>query len=151
MRNNILLIVIVSVTLFVGCKKEICILKASKNILPEDKNGNFILHVSNQSFAVDPVDIKVYINDKLAVYEDFYLTGRRTPQHNWKEFQFNLSKGIHKLKVESVKGNAVLEKEFEIKGKHWAAITYPNFTTANPRLKKRYFSFTISDEPILFE
>jgi hypothetical protein len=88
--------------------------------LPQDENGNFILFVSSQSFAIDPVDIKIHIDGKSAVNQDFYVG----EQHNWQEFRFSLPKGNHSIHAESVKGEAELEEEFEIKDKHWAAVDY---------------------------
>jgi hypothetical protein len=61
-------------------------------MVPEAEGGNFILYVSNQSFALDPVDIKVYIDGFLVVNRDFYVKG----QHNWIRFQFQLGGGTHR-------------------------------------------------------
>ena len=117
--------------------------------LQQDENGNFILYVSNQSPAIDPVDIKIDIDGKKAVDQDFYVEDG----HNWRQFQFSLPKGTHQLRVKSVKGSATLETEFEIKDKHWAVIDYwyyPEVTGgAGPTPKQ--FTFDIKDEPIYFQ
>ncbi len=122
-----------------------------KQILPQNNNGNFILYVANQSFAVNPVDIKVYINGQVAIDQDFDI-GKEFPQHNWIKFQYSLPKGTYQLKVESIKGKATLETKFEIIAKHWAVIDYwyyPEITGgAGPT--PRQFIFNIEDEPIGF-
>ncbi|MCK9555939.1 hypothetical protein M0R36_09035 [bacterium] len=119
----------------------------------ETTEANFILYISNQSFDVNPVDIKIYIDGKLVVNQDFDVTGNRVPQHNWQKFEFNLSIGSHRLFVSSKKGDATLEKEFEISKKHWAVVDYwyyPKVTGgAGPTPKS--FSFHIQDEQIRFK
>ena len=78
--------------------------------LTQDENGNFALHVSSQSFAIDPVDIKIYLDNNIAVNEEFYVG----TQHSYKSYRFSLSKGQHSIKIESEKGDAILEKTFDI-------------------------------------
>lgn len=137
-----------------SCVKENIILeKNSKNVLEESKDGNFILYVSNQSFDINPVDIKIFIDGKLAVYGIFDIKGKRVPQHNWKKFTFKLKDGIHKIKAESKKGKAILEEEFEIKGQNWAVVDYwfyPKSTGGSGPTPKS-FTFIIQDRPIGFE
>lgn len=115
--------------------------------LPQDKNGNFILNVSNQSFAINPVDIKVYIDDKVAVDQDFDV-GKMFPQHNWQIFQYSLPEGRHQLCVESRKGQAKLQKEFEVKGKHWAVLNYWFYPETHYEPMPKQFSFGLSDKPV---
>jgi hypothetical protein len=55
------------------------------------EGGNFTLYVSNQSFAIDPVDINVYFDDTLVVVRDFEVGS----QHNWHEFEVVLTPGAH--------------------------------------------------------
>lgn len=121
----------------------------SGQTLPQDPNGNLILYVANQSFDEDPVDITVWIDGVKAVESDFYVKD----QHNWIMHRFNLAPGRHKLTVKSKKGQASLEKEFEIADKHWAVIDYWYYPTtsrgAGPTPRK--FDFLIQDSPIGFE
>ena len=77
------------------------------NIL--NPKGNFVLYVSNQSFAITPIDIKISVDDIPVVDESFRVEG----QHNWKTFVLKLSPGKHKIDVSSQKGGAVLSKNFE--------------------------------------
>ena len=125
--------------------------KNVKSILPQNNNGNFILYVANQSFAVNPVDIKVYINGQVAIDQNFDV-GKEFPQHNWIKFQYSLPKGTHQLKVESIKGKATLETNFEITAKHWAVIDYWYYpkVTGGAGPTPRQFKFNIKDEPIGF-
>ena len=110
--------------------------------------GNFTLYVCNTSFAVDPVDIKVYIDGKLALYEDFYVGN----QHSWKEFVFQLTPGKHTLKAESKKGKAQFATEFESGPRNWAVVDYwyrPKVTRFGGPTP-RSFTFHIEDIPIGF-
>jgi hypothetical protein len=122
--------------------------------LSQDKNGNFILYLSNQSFAVNPVDIKVFIDDIIAVEQEFDVKGARGPQHNWIQFQFSLAPGKHTIRALSSKGRAKLEKEFEIKKKNqWAVINYWYYpeVIGGSGPTPRSFDFMVKEEPILFE
>lgn len=118
-----------------------------EKVLPQDKKGNFVLYVSNQSFAITPVDIKVYIDGKRAVASDSEVKG----QHNWIKHVFRLQPGKHKLAVASKKGQARMEKEFEIKDKHWAVINYWYYPKSHYNPTPRHFSFNIQDKPIYFQ
>lgn len=84
------------------------------------ENGNFILFVSNQSFALDPVDIKVYIDNKLAVNRDFYCEY----QHTWIKFQFNIKDGTHKLYCVSSKGGEKVDTTFIISETPFCVVEY---------------------------
>jgi hypothetical protein len=57
------------------------------------------------------------------------------------------------LKAASDKGKAALEKEFEIKNKHWAVVDYWNYpkVTGGAGPTPASFSFRIQDTPIGFE
>lgn len=127
----------------VGCTKP-KLDKKVESLLPQDKNGNFILYVSNQSFAISPVDIAIYINGNKAISSEFEVRN----QHNWVKHIFSLQTGKHKLKIVSQKGEAILEKEIEVKGKHWVAIDYWYYPKKDG---KKHFSFLIQDKPIYFE
>jgi len=121
--------------------------------MQQDEAGNFVLYVSNQSFAINPVDITVLIDGREAVRADFDVAGPSgPPQHNWVKHQFSLAPGTHKLTVTSKKGGAVLEQDFEITGKDWAVINYwyypEGVTKGTPT--PRHFTFQIQDTPIAF-
>ena len=121
--------------------------KTAEPSLPQDKTGNFILYVSNQSFAINPVDIKVYIDDQVAVEQEFGVGN----QHNWQAFQYSLPNGTHQLRVQSQKGQAKLQKEFEVKGKHWAVLGYWFYPDTHYEPTPKKFTFGVSDKPVYFE
>ncbi len=114
-----------------------------------DPNGAFTLYVSNQSFAITPVDITVAIDGEVVVREYFEVGN----QHSWKKFTLTIPNGRHTVNVASRKGGATLTKEIEVTGRHWAVTDfwyYPNEQGgAGPT--PRSFSFTIQDTPILFQ
>jgi hypothetical protein len=118
--------------------------------ISEDGNGNFILYVSNQSFAINPIDIKIYIDDMVAVNEDFDVG----IQHTWKPFQFNLPTGTHSIKIESIIGDSILEENFDIiDDKHWALVQYWYYPEKldDENLMPKHFSFDIKNEPYFFK
>ena len=114
-----------------------------------DPNGNFRLYVSNQSFAISPVGIKVFIDGKRVVDGSFEVGS----QHTIEEFVLKLSPGRHKIAAESSKGQAKLEQDFEVTDKTWAALAfwyYPKMVGgAGPC--PRQFTFEVSKEPMIFD
>lgn len=104
-------------SIFAGCSTPGVV--TSKSVV-NDPNGNFHLYVSNQSFAISPVDIKVFIDGKLVVKEAFFVGN----QDNWQTFVLKLSPGRHKVVAESSKGCAKLEQTFEVNDKLWIALAY---------------------------
>lgn len=115
--------------------------------IPQDRNGNFVVIVSSQSFAIDPVDITVSIDDKVAVSEFFYVGD----QHNNKAFSFNLPEGSHRIGVSSVKGGASAEKDFEMTGKKWATVSYWYYTEKESNPTPKHFSINMLNEPPMFQ
>ncbi|TET31589.1 MAG: hypothetical protein E3J72_22000 [Planctomycetota bacterium] len=116
--------------------------------IPSDPDGNFALQVSNQSFAIDPVDIEIRIDGRLAVRDDFCVDD----QHSRVRFTFNIKPGRHKIEAVSKKGEAKFEKEFEItKKRHWAVIDYWYYPMDQRGLlmkgppTPKHLSFRISD------
>jgi hypothetical protein len=121
--------------------------KATEPNLPQDKTGNFILYVSNQSFAVNPVDIKVYIDGQVAVEQEFEVGD----QHNWQAFHYSLPHGTHQLQVQSQKGQAKLQEEFEVKSRHWAVLDYWFYPDTHYEPTAKHFAFGVSDKPVYFD
>jgi hypothetical protein len=109
---------------------------------PAEK-GNLTLYVSNQSFDRDPVDIRVLIDRKPAVEDDFAVGN----QHNWVEFRFDLPDGEHVIHVESLDGEATLERPFGVEGKRWAVVDY--WCCGGQGEPK--FTFRVSARPMLFD
>jgi hypothetical protein len=132
-----------------GCNGASNDVNSAEDILEQDENGNLTLYVSNQSFAISPVDITIHIDGKKTVDRDFDVGS----QHNWIGYSFSLSKGEHKLVAVSKKGGARFEGQFEIKDEHWAVIEYWYYpdTTGGAGPTPRKFSFNIQDKPMYFQ
>lgn len=110
--------------------------------LEQAENGNFTLYVSNQSFERPNVDIAIVIDGRPAVDADFAVGD----QHSWIEFRFALDDGEHALRVDSLGGDAILEKRFEVKGKRWAVVDYWCCNDAS----EPQFTFHVSAQPLAF-
>ena len=112
-----------------------------------DPQGHFTLLVSNQSFAISPVDIRVEIDDGTVVYERFEVGN----QHRWKAFKLSLPLGKHTLRVSSAKGEAELSREFEVKGEQWAIIDYWYYPKSHYNPTPKHFGFELLDHAPKFE
>jgi hypothetical protein len=121
--------------------------RAEAKMMPLETNGNFVLYVSNQSYAIGKVDIKISIDGTLAV-NDIFDVGN---QHSRKSYEFQLAKGAHKIKIESGNGSANLEKEFAVNDKHWATVYYWYYPEGGYNPTPRQFSFLMYEKPIMFE
>ena len=112
----------------------------------ENKDGNLILYVSNQSYETKIVDILVTIDDTPTLHEYFKVAN----QHLWKQFSLQLSQGRHKIKAVTWKGNAVIEQEFELNGKRWAVLNFCYGKQEGHMCNKPSFLFEVFDKPIRF-
>ena len=83
-------------------------------------SSDFHLCVSNQSFALDTVDITVFIDDHLVLKRDFYVG----IQHTWVNIQFRLSNGRHTLRAISNIGSSSVEKDFTLQKTQWAVVQF---------------------------
>jgi hypothetical protein len=110
--------------------------------LEKSKQGNFTLYVSNQSFDRDNVDIWVLVDGRPVVDDDFAVEN----QHTWVEYRFDLDDGRHALRAESLRGEAVFEDAFTMKGKRWAVVDY--WCCGNTGEPK--FTFLVRRAPIAF-
>jgi hypothetical protein len=109
--------------------------------LSESPEGDFTLYVSNQSFDIPEVDIRISIDGLVAVEDTFAVED----QHNWVEFVFDLPEGAHIIEAVSHQGDAELVRRFTVKAEHWAVVDYWYYPD-----EKKHFSFSISNEPIGF-
>ena len=143
------IIIIVGLIIIFGLYNENTIPSVSgPTELTQDDNRNFALHVSSQSFAIDPVDIKIYIDNKLAVDRDFYVG----TQHTYKSFRYSLSKGQHNIKIESKKGGATLEENFVIIDKHSGVVEYWYYPETHYDPTPKHFTFWFGeDKPLLID
>jgi len=106
------------------------------------------VRVTNQSFAVSPVDIKILIDGKIIVNEDFSVGD----QHLYKSFEVSLSEGKHDLSVSSKKGQANLDKQFVVTNKQrWIDIGYVYYPKTHYNPTPRQFDFQIVGENRLVE
>jgi len=119
--------------------------KPEEGPLPQDKEGNFVLWVGNRSQGTSPVDIKVQIDGKEAVRADFDTSEVLGYAPPYKSYRFRLAPGKHELTVTWEKGGQKVEREFEVKDRHWALIAYyyDPASDQEPRL-----SLGVQDEPI---
>ena len=109
--------------------------------LPESPQGDFTLYVSNQSFDIPEVDIRISIDGLVAVEDTFAVED----QHNWVEFVFDLPEGAHVMEAVSRRGDAELVRRFAVTAEHWTVVDYWYYPG-----EKKHFSFSISDAPIAF-
>ena len=114
----------------------------------EEADGNFRLYVSNQSFAIDPVDIRVWIDD-IPVICQYFKVGN---QHNWQLFRFALDDGEHRIKAATEKGDATLEQTFTVEGDRWAVLDYWYYPGVDGGADPTppHFSFSVHDEQVYF-
>ena len=68
--------------------------------------------------------------------------------HDWRKYTLRLSVGKHYLSAESKRGNLKIEKEFEVRDKHWAVLQFS--TKKQGQKAPPYFNFEIFDGPIGF-
>lgn len=110
------------------------------------------LHVSNQSFADDPVEITVAIDGDEVVHDRFFVEG----QHTWITYELAFTAGTHEVVITSDTGarqNATLDLPPD--GERWAVVNYwydePDAERPGTDPAQRSISFQIADEPILFD
>ncbi len=96
-----------------------------------------VIYVSNQTGEVNPVNIKVSIDQDSILNQDFLCgTG-----HNWSSFKLSLKEGRHQLVVTSSNGDAGLDVVFTVDKPTWLVIDYWG---------KNHFQLVISYEPVGF-
>jgi hypothetical protein len=107
----------------------------------------FTLHVTNQSFALDVVDIAVELDGRPAVRGDFEVGS----QHTIHTFRFALEPGQHRLRAFTRRGGASLAETFTIDGEAHGALLFWYSPNAVGEPRTAYLSFGSSSEPITFE
>ena len=101
------------------------------------------LYVANQSFVVNPVDIKITIDGK-KVAAGTFLAGEG---RSWRRYVVRLAAGRHVLRALTRKGGAALKREFDVTGPRWAAVAYRNVSPSRGGRTIPYFAFAIRDRP----
>lgn len=110
----------------------------------------FHIVVSNQSFAVDPVDITITVDGKEMVRGKFIVGG----QHIHKTFDFTLAPGDHVLEAHSKKGAATKRYPFTLSKEHWVTVMYwyyPPGSKGGVTPTPRSFSIDASDTMPMFD
>ncbi len=77
------------------------------------------LYVANQSFDVNPVDVKVTIDGVTVAAGAFYAGYGRS----WRRYDVRLVAGRHVLRALTRKGGAALKREFTVTGPRWRTAT----------------------------
>lgn len=112
-------------------------------------SGALILYVSNQSFAINPVEIKVFIDGRKVIDDKFKIRYQR----NWRKYQFELARGTHRLRIESANGDATWEEPFDITRRQWGVINYwcqpKDAESAATAVRK--INFELKSEPFYFD
>lgn len=94
--------------------------EAPRQHLPAPTAPNFTLYVSNQSFDMNVIDIRVRIDGELAITGDFDVEG----QHSWHDFDFEFAQGAHVLTVTSEDTFASLEVPFTIDARKFGVLDF---------------------------
>ena len=106
--------------------------------------GNFVLYVSDQSFATSQVDITIRIDGRVAVIDQFAVGN----EHNWKRYRFELDPGMHRLTAVSHDGRARLVGTFRVKKTLNGVVDYV-YSPGNPG-GDRKLTFTHTPDQIAF-
>jgi hypothetical protein len=111
---------------------------------PGVAEATLFVYVSNQSFAVDPVDIAISLDDEQLVAEDF-LVGS---QHSWKTFEFPAKPGAHEIGASSQRGGADAGMSLDlVPGANYVVVSFWNDGSASGS----EFSITTHAEPPAFD
>jgi hypothetical protein len=114
--------------------------------LPAPTAPKFTLYVSNQSFDLSQVDIRVSIDNQLAVTGDFLVEG----QHTWVPFELDLAPGSHSLSVTSSDTNAAITEEFVMDDRKWGVLMFWYYEGGAEPVDPS-FSWSVSDEQPAFQ
>ena len=90
MKTTIFIATVLLLFVLVGCIEPGAETVAG-NILSQDTSTNFVLYVSNQSFALTPVDITITIDEKQVIPSEFEVGEGERRQHNWIMHGFELT------------------------------------------------------------
>jgi hypothetical protein len=72
--------------------------------------GNVALYIANMAFEPDTIDMRIEIDGR-AVIQGTFVRNLQTPQTR---YRLNLAPGKHRLKAETLRGQAILEREISI-------------------------------------
>lgn len=114
--------------------------------LPTPTTPKFTLLVSNQSFDLSQVDIRVSLDNQLAVSGDFLVEG----QHTWVPFELDVAPGTHTLEVTSSDTNATLVQSFEMDDRKWGVVMFWYYEGGSEPVDPS-FSWNLFDEQPAFD
>jgi hypothetical protein len=109
-----------------------------------DPKGDFTLVVTNQSFAIDPVDVRVEIDGELVV-SDYFRVGS---QHTFVPFQLALGKGTHKIRVWSERGATDLVQNFDLTTEDIGVIEFWYYPKSHHPPTPQMFRFSVQKGPL---
>lgn len=120
-----------------------------KNPIPADKRVVLNLYVSNQSFSLTPVDIRVFIDNELVIENTFPVKY----QQNWQKFPLELARGLHSIHIESTAGRAEIDKKIDLQSTQWGVINFWYQPKDNDRIlaTNRKFTIELKGEPFYFD
>ena len=111
-------------------------------------NDSFTLFVSNQSFELDPVDIRVELDNQLAITGDFEVGS----QHTFVRFDMGLTAGSHRIRVTTNDvADVVLDQMFDMDDRKYGTVMFWYYPTGSSEPTPPQFSWNISDEQPLFD
>ena len=110
-------------------------------------NGGFFLSITNQSFAIDPVDVRVEIDGELVVSDYFHVGD----QHRYVSSRLSLPPGKHRIRIWSAKGEAELSTEFELKDHDSGVVAYSYDPKPHDKPTPRKFEFRTQKGPLMID
>ena len=112
-----------------------------------DERFTLVLRAMNTSQEHKSIDIEIVVDGAVVVRDRLSSEGSKEisiPPS--KTFPLELAPGKHTLRARSSEGGATLEREIEIRKKHWALLSYEIGPDKTPG-----FTWTVQDTPIYFE
>jgi hypothetical protein len=137
-------VVVVVAGLLAGCGSHEGGSSSARPALKTTSRGNFVLYVSDQSFALGQVDITVRIDGKVAVSDEFAVGN----EHDWKQYRFALGRGVHHLTAVTHQGHARIAGIFRIDKTLNGVVDYW-YASGNPG-GERKLTFTHTPNQIAF-
>ena len=111
-------------------------------------DDSFTLYVSNQSFDMPTIDIRVELDDQLAISGDFHVEG----QHTWLRFDFGLAPGPHRIRVTTPDVTDIaLDQMFQMDDRKWGVVSFWYYAAGSPEPTPPQFSLQIMDDQPYFD
>ncbi len=131
-----ILVSVLALLILSGCNQ-----KMDDESFSDSPPPNFTLFISNQSFAMSNVDIRVSIDNVIVVNDRFPVED----QHYWRGFPISLSTGTHTLEATTQTGSTNLQTEITINSNHSALLEFWYYPDSSPSgLTPPSFSFRMN-------